>query len=179
MPAKKPPSKSAAKPAKRKKPRYMKGGRCKASTLPKGPNGLALCRFCKKTECKPPRRTFCSDACVHEYKLRTSGSYLRDCVYKRDKGICLACGTDTKKIAKELWAYFLTAGLDALKVRMKEQGIPATRKIWPRKYGGGLWDADHIIPVEHGGGSCSLENLQTLCIPCHAIKTKQQRQGQI
>jgi hypothetical protein len=31
-----------------------------------------------------------------------------------------------------------------------------------------LWEADHIVPVVHGGGgSCGLENLRTLCRACH------------
>ncbi len=34
------------------------------------------------------------------------------------------------------------------------------------------WEADHIIPVHKGGGGCTLENFQTLCIKCHKEKTK-------
>lgn len=37
------------------------------------------------------------------------------------------------------------------------------------------WDADHIIPVVQGGGGCWLDNLQTLCVPCHKRKTKAMR----
>ena len=59
---------------------------------------------------KPPRRTMCSPECVHELQLRTNGRYLRDCVYKRDKGICKLCNVDTKKIAKE--ALMATAKMD-------------------------------------------------------------------
>lgn len=33
------------------------------------------------------------------------------------------------------------------------------------------WHADHIKPVYLGGGACSLNNIQTLCVPCHKIKT--------
>lgn len=40
-----------------------------------------------------------------------------------------------------------------------------------------LWQADHILPVEHGGGGCGLDNFQTLCIPCHKRKTRQQAQA--
>lgn len=36
-----------------------------------------------------------------------------------------------------------------------------------------LWDMDHINPVIRGGGSCGLENLRTLCIPCHKRMTRE------
>lgn len=39
---------------------------------------------------------------------------------------------------------------------------------------GNLWQADHIKPVAEGGGSCGLENIQTLCTPCHKRKTAEQ-----
>ena len=39
---------------------------------------------------------------------------------------------------------------------------------------GHAWQADHIVPVYRGGGRCGLENLRTLCTPCHADVTKQQ-----
>ena len=44
-------------------------------------------------------------------------------------------------------------------------------------FGGGashLWEMDHIVPVEHGGGGCGLDNLQTLCLRCHKAKTAEQ-----
>ena len=138
-----------------------------AKLLPKDENGLTCCRWCGKGV-KPPRKTMCSPECYHEIQLRTNGRYLRKCVYKRDKGICAICNIDTKKIAKE-----------ALKLKGKEReqflinnNISLKRKIWKRKYGGGLWDADHIISVKDGGGECGLENLRTLCIPCHKLITK-------
>jgi hypothetical protein len=49
--------------------------------------------------------------------------------------------------------------------------ISLKRKIWIRKHGGGLWDADHILAVKDGGGMCGLDNMRTLCIPCHKIVT--------
>jgi 5-methylcytosine-specific restriction protein A len=39
-----------------------------------------------------------------------------------------------------------------------------------------LWQADHIHPVEHGGGMVGLEGLQTLCTLCHKAKTRAQAQ---
>lgn len=38
-----------------------------------------------------------------------------------------------------------------------------------------LWEADHIVAVSEGGGECSLENMQTLCCPCHKRATKELR----
>ena len=33
-------------------------------------------------------------------------------------------------------------------------------------------EGDHIVPVAVGGPEFDLDNIQTLCIPCHKIKTK-------
>jgi hypothetical protein len=85
----------------------------------------------------------------------------------RDKGICLICNTDTKLIAKEA----LTLQGSDRETYLQSYSISLKRKIWLRKHGGGLWDADHILPVKDGGGLCGLENMRTLCIPCHKIIT--------
>lgn len=147
--------------------RYM--GKCiPAKLLPKNEEGLTCCRWCGKGV-KPPRRTMCSPECVHELQLRTNGRYLRDCVYNRDKGICQMCKIDTKKIAKEA----LQLRTEEKEIFLKKYSISLKRKIWKRKHGGGLWDADHIIPVKDGGGSCGLENIRTLCIKCHKVVTKE------
>ena len=69
---------------------------------------------------------------------------------------------DTKKIAKRL--------IEEPDLRA-EYNITAKRKIWKQKHGGGLWDADHIVRVEHGGGLCGLENIRTFCISCHKSVT--------
>ena len=39
---------------------------------------------------------------------------------------------------------------------------------------GDFWEADHIVPVAEGGGETSLDNFQTLCVPCHKEKTRRQ-----
>ena len=54
---------------------------------------------------------------------------------------------------------------------LKSKGISLKRKLWKKKHGGGLWDADHIVCVKGGGGQCGLDNIRTLCIECHKKKT--------
>lgn len=42
----------------------------------------------------------------------------------------------------------------------------------------GEWQADHIIEWADGG-THDLENIQTLCLPCHKTKTKESRRLRI
>ena len=34
---------------------------------------------------------------------------------------------------------------------------------------------DHIVPLQDGGAAFAMENLQSLCTHCHAIKSQQER----
>lgn len=50
---------------------------------------------------------------------------------------------------------------------LQERGvINRKRKSW--------WEADHILSVVEGGDS-NLDNIRTLCIPCHRSVTKELR----
>lgn len=137
----------------------MTGGFVDRSALPKGPNGRPLCRWCN-LEIPPRRFTFCSEWCVHEWKLRTDPGYLREQVLARDRGVCALCRVDTRA------AYFeLKRARGAHRLRLLERwGL----KRMNRKT---LWDADHIVPVIEGGGECDLENIRTLCLMCHRRAT--------
>jgi 5-methylcytosine-specific restriction enzyme A len=113
------------------------------------------CRWCGGQV--PKRRwTFCSDACVHEWKLRTDPGYLRERVFERDRGVCAACGLDTEALRKD-----------------KRKLDYNARRAFEKEWGGRrhLWDADHIVPVAEGGGECDLSNLRTLCLHCHRAAT--------
>ena len=138
------------------------------SLLEKTEEGLTCCRWCQKGV-KPPRRTLCSPECEHELKLRTNGNYLRYCIYQRDRGVCAICTIDTKKTAK----LALSLEGEERNLYLKSLNISLKRKIFVKKFGGSLWDGDHIIPVKDGGGCSSLENMRTLCISCHKIVTSQ------
>ena len=63
--------------------------RAKFQQLPRR-NDRVLCRYCAK-EVAPPRRTFCSEHCVHQYRLRSDSGYIRQCVLERDRGVCALC----------------------------------------------------------------------------------------
>jgi 5-methylcytosine-specific restriction endonuclease McrA len=55
--------------------------------------------------------------------------------------------------------------------------LPKTRQatdrllISPQEHD--FWQADHIFAVAEGGGSTGLDNLRTLCTPCHSAETEQ------
>lgn len=68
-----------------------------------GPTGRRICRYVRcNNEVPKGRRTWCSDECVHEYRLRSHWRYARSHLRKREKGICQVCGTDTRPLKSAL-----------------------------------------------------------------------------
>jgi len=122
-----------------------------------------LCRWCN-LEVPAGRFTFCSEWCVHEWRLRTDPGYLRDQVFLRDRGLCAACGVDTVAAWRDLKR---SRGTHRLRLLEKWGLKKLNRKT--------LWDADHIVPVIEGGGECDLDNIRTLCVACHREQTKRLR----
>jgi 5-methylcytosine-specific restriction protein A len=121
----------------------------------------ASCRWCKG-EVSGRRRTFCSDACVHQWRLRSSTSYLRECVFERDRGVCAACGIDTVALRRRI----LRLPFGRRVIEMRALRITRGRKSW--------WEADHVVAVVEGGDS-NLENIRTLCVMCHRMATAELR----
>lgn len=60
-----------------------------------------VCRWCGKV-CPGRRTAWCSDDCVGEYTIRSSGSSARARVFERDGGACCACGLDTAELQERL-----------------------------------------------------------------------------
>ncbi len=118
--------------------------------------GEPICRWCH-APVKKPRRTFCSDDCVHQWRIRSSPSYVRKEVKKRDRGVCQSCGFDVRA-AERAWRLQKPSGTD-------RRARKAWRALKPR------WEADHIVPVADGGGECGLENYRLLCRTCHLAIT--------
>ena len=142
--------------------RVLKGGRADPNR-PRHKSGNPACRWCGSA-CHGRRTSFCKAKCSHEWRLRTSTSYLRRCVFKKSKGICRSCGLDTKIFAKH-----------ARKLPRNEQREWATKMGLPknrRPTNLMAWsDCDHIIPVVEGGGLAGISQCQTLCLDCHRKKS--------
>ena len=145
------------------KQRTMPGGRAIHAHLPKGPEGRALCRWCA-LEVRGRRRTFCSDGCVHEWRLRTDPGYLRQRVFARDQGRCSLCHIDSVEAFRRL----KRSRGSSRNIMLEYWGLQSVNRK-------SLWDADHILPVCEGGGECDLENIRTLCLACHKDVTYQLR----
>ncbi len=143
--------------------RKMAGGRAIRTELPVGPAGRALCRWCAM-EVPAPRRTFCSEWCVHEWRLRSDPGYLREQVFKRDRGVCATCRVDTVEAHLQL----KRARGERRQDRLEKWGLTRVSRR-------SLWDADHVIPVVEGGGECDLDNIRTLCLICHRRVTQELR----
>lgn len=122
-----------------------------------------------------------------------SGAPTRKAVERRDGGLCARCGMDTEYVKALCRPYLAEAcrrqasgdreGSALLRIIvigfLQDLGFSrAVRVAAIHKWGGAvnvhLWEADHIVPVVHGGGgACGLENLRTLCRACHHRETAQ------
>jgi len=146
-------------------PRKQTGGWADPEQLPRGPNGRPLCRRCQVEIVKGSgRRTFCSETCVVEWKIRTQPEFAAEQLHVRDRGVCVTCRRDCEALFRKI-----RVTKRALREkRMAELGLPA-HLLKRRRY----WEVDHIQPVVEGGGSCGLENLRTLCWECHRKATRE------
>lgn len=138
------------------------------------------CRVCLEPLPKG-RRGFCSDGCRDAYYMATSGEFLRFKVFERDKGVCAACGLDCDALEQRVWGFstmvkrlrhhqkavMLSAPERTMKaVNLVRCGFARLSSNQPRT----LWEADHVEPLADGGGY-TLDNVETLCQPCHIKKT--------
>lgn len=149
---------------------------------------LVICRWCGG-EVPPRRQTWCSDECVHEFRLRSDVGYARQKVLERDRGICSRCGHDattTLRMIEESQYFYALFGLCKCAVvnRWSTGGSsfsfltdPRFQKRCPcpscQARPLGRWEMNHILPVVEGGGCCAIDNLETLCMACHKTHTRE------
>lgn len=114
------------------------------------------------------RVTWCGDAsCLDQWEERTDPRRQQRLVRHRDNEVCQLCRLDTKRVARlltKLWAASRRTPTPHTLGRYKR----ANALLKDRS----LWESDHIVPVCEGGGLCTIENLRTLCLPCHKSETK-------
>lgn len=137
------------------------------------------CVWCWKV-CSGRRTRWCSQACVDEYLIRKRGGHARAAVRKRDGGVCQLCGFECKRmerilrrLSQNLWGRPYAKSWWRRKERIREDLL---RRGYDREGVMGrksLWQADHVVPVVEGGGACGVENLRTLCTPCHKKETRE------
>ena len=119
-----------------------------------------------------------------------SWSVARRVAHERDRGVCAICGLNCEDVSEAV-ALVKMHARHAPKLIMQAWLATADEWLPPRdlwqvpamqvltRYGFQVidlqrrtfFDIDHIIPVAEGGGECDLDNLRTLCIPCHRYVT--------
>jgi len=135
-------------------------------------DGKKLCLLCNQRLTGRKRR-WCSWDCSHKAYLQCSPGSMRAAVRERDKGVCVRCGMDCEKIRQELLTLKAKYGWTS-------EGQAAYRLYVALIYGAWalgftLWQMNHKQAVAEGGEIWGLENVETLCIPCHQEHTKMLR----
>lgn len=159
---------------RRVKPRFDTPEHRKA----RGPNGRPLCRWCGQ-EVPTARRTWCSEACVVEYRALNNVRAAREFLTERDGAQCQLCGEDaegTRRLLKRL--YFAARPLQSSPIEAERRCAAALHAVIAeglQALGLHLWrsftEVDHRVPLSEGGEHC-LENLRLLCSPCHLAETR-------
>lgn len=118
---------------------------------------------------------------MRDWEIRSNPGFLRNLVFQRDRGVCQACGLDCHELQHTLETLYQDdpqAARDNAAILGFKLRVVAGR-WWDRYHGrvkiASLWQADHIVPVKEGGGECGVENMRTLCTPCHQQATRELR----
>lgn len=137
--------------------------------------GRGVCRICGKLF-GDRRRTICSPECDHLYSsLPESWDQVRRQVFQRDGGICQLCGMDVGKLQR-----IVDAACRQERRHRGWGGVTDTRRyvarlLGFRPSGTSFWECDHTGPVCEHGPAESLDQLRTLCVPCHKAETAKLR----
>lgn len=128
------------------------------------------CTWCNKEIHKSMRH--CSDACRDEVYIRNGMSF-KSIVYRRDAGICARCGSNLPALQQRFKKLLnKSKGVGGRTFPHSFARLRKLGRIYNLMPPSTPYEIDHIIPVVEGGGCCGLDNLQTLCIPCHREDTK-------
>ena len=64
--------------------------------------------------------------------------------------------------------------LERLAPAIAAEGRLAQRLLDAPHLAGNIWHADHKVAVADGGGECTVDNMQVLCVACHLEKTRRE-----
>ncbi|KAK7200716.1 SNF2/RAD54 related DNA helicase [Novymonas esmeraldas] len=118
---------------------------------------------------------FCSGKCRHSFFIRRSSGAVRRTVAGVDKSVCSNCHVDCELLCTSVAAVAGRRAREAVIRKLHPQMLhfpTLAARVIVNPVPGNFWHADHVLPVACGGGEATLDNLQTLCVVCHALKTK-------
>ena len=122
---------------------------------------------------------FCSARCASLDKQANSASELRKLLYARERGVCRACRWDASGCARRI-ATMRSRGARRKHILSSNPlfGARGNAKLLEQlvrtAWEGHAWHFDHVVAVFEGGGECTVDNGQTLCVLCHKARTAAQ-----
>ncbi len=93
--------------------------------------------------------------------LKIQGNPLRKAAFERDRAVCARCDADCEKVKRVYW-------------RILDEDAQWHYGNLVRYNDKVFWEADHIIERADGGRD-EIDNIQTLCRPCHLEKTTESK----
>lgn len=139
------------------------------------PHGVSLCPGTVRCVTSDAD-LFCSGKCREAFYFKRSSSAIRRTVAAVDRSICANCHVDCEALCAAITAARGKAARLRVVRRLHPQLLEhpvLCERVVTNPGPGTIWQADHIIPVGSGGGEAALENVQTLCVVCHALKTRE------
>jgi HNH endonuclease len=126
------------------------------------------------------KAVYCSQECAETGRLRRGGwasTAIRSAMFALEGGVCQKCNINAHAFYEQITALEPAERLN--RYQSAKWRMPASNKAYqsmvnePKE--GDFWQVDHKVAVAEGGGNCGLENLRTLCVPCHRDETEKLR----
>jgi HNH endonuclease len=170
------------------------GGGAKERAIENQKNGTATqtdeavlkgqgCAWCSSDLTRAQRiakAVYCSQECAEAGRLRRGGwasTAIRSAMFALEAGVCKKCNINAHAFYEQIMALEPAERLN--RYQSAKWRMPASNRAYqamlndPKE--GDFWQVDHKVAVVEGGGNCGLENLRTLCVPCHREETEKLR----
>ncbi|KAK3259906.1 hypothetical protein CYMTET_31114 [Cymbomonas tetramitiformis] len=139
---------------------------------------------------------FCSDTCMRDFRVKNSGEprdlkpltltpaqlcralgARRDELFELERGVCTECGVDMHRLCQRIRVLSRSQREKVIfEMAPQFKDHPARLQVLVNTtWEGNAWHADHKVAVWEGGGECGVDNLQTLCVPCHDKNSARQK----